>query len=105
MMISSVVSAVVNAPWKKSAALNHMRAGFADDGNLGIAGHGDAGHFGGRIGMGNAAADRAAVADLIMRDVGDRGLEQRMRGREPLVVLDVAPAHHGAERDASHPKS
>ena len=80
--------------------LNHMRAGFSNDGNLGIAGHGDPGHFGGRIGMGNAAANRAAVADLIMRDVGDRGLEQRMRGLEPFVVLDVAPAHHGAERDA-----
>ena len=71
---------------------------LSDDGDLGIAGDGDAGHFGRRIGMGDAAADRAAIADLVMRDMGDRGLEQRMRGREPLVVFDVAPAHHGAER-------
>jgi hypothetical protein len=35
-----------------------------------------------------------------MRDMRDRGLEQWMCGLEPLVVLDVAPAHHGAERDA-----
>jgi hypothetical protein len=77
-----------------------MRAGFSDDGNLGIAGHGDPRHFGRRIGMSNAAADRAAVADLIMRDVRDRCLEQRMRGLEPLIVLDVAPSHHGAERHA-----
>ncbi len=51
--------------------------------------------------MRDAAADRAAIADLIMRDVRDRGLEQRMRGLESGVVLDLAPAHHGAERDAA----
>ena len=50
--------------------------------------------------MGEAAADRAAIADLIMRNVCDRGLEQRMRGIEPFVVFDVAPAHHGAKRHA-----
>ena len=48
----------------------------------------------------HAAADRAAVADLVVRDMRDRGLEQRMRGREPLVVLDVAPAHQRAEPHA-----
>ena len=48
--------------------------------------------------MREAAADRAAVADLIMRDVVDRGPEQRMRGRKPRVVVDVAPAHQRAER-------
>ena len=55
--------------------------------------------------MREAAADRAAIADLIVRDMRDRGLEQRMRGREPRVVQDVAPAHHRAEHDAVAPKS
>ena len=50
--------------------------------------------------MGKAAADRAAVADLVMRDMRDRRLEQRMRGIEPFVVFDLAPAHHGTESDA-----
>ena len=50
--------------------------------------------------MRDAAADGAAIADLVVRDMRDRGLEQRMRADEPRVVLDVAPAHHGAERDA-----
>ena len=49
--------------------------------------------------MGEAAADRAAVADLIMRDMRHRCLEQRVRGLEPFVILDLAPAHHGAECD------
>ena len=50
--------------------------------------------------MRHAAADGAAVADLVMRDMRDRRLQQRMRGRKPRVVQDVAPAHHGAEADA-----
>ena len=71
-----------------------LRAGRGD---LGVAGDGDAGHLGGGIGMRDAAADGAAVADLIVRDVLNRGLQQRMGGRQTRVVLDVAPAHHGAE--------
>ena len=50
--------------------------------------------------MRNAAADGAAIADLIMRDVFDGRDQQRMRLAQPRVVEDVAPAHHGAERDA-----
>jgi len=34
-----------------------------DEGDLGIAGHGNPGQFGGRVGMGKAAADGAAVAE------------------------------------------
>ena len=59
--------------------LDHARAGLADDGDLRLAGHRDAGHFGGRIGMRDAAADGAAVADLVMRDMRDRRHQQRMR--------------------------
>ena len=35
-----------------------------------------------------------------MGDVADCVAEQRMRGRKPRVVEDVAPTHHGAEPDA-----
>jgi len=45
-------------------------------------------------------ADGAAVANLIVRNVGDRLLEKRMRGGEPFVIEDVAPAHQRAEADA-----
>ena len=50
--------------------------------------------------MRDAAADRAAVADLVVRDMRDRGLQQRMRRGQPLVVENVAPAHHRAEPHA-----
>ena len=99
-MISSGSSAVVSAPTKKSAAVIVRDARRAGHGDLGIAGDGDARHFRRGIGMRDAAANRAAVADLVMRDVRDRRLQQRMRGREPRIVLDVAPAHHGAEPHA-----
>ena len=75
-------------------------AGAPDNRDLGVAGHRDARHFRGRIGVRDAAADGAAIADLVVGDLADRGLEQGMRGVEPRVVLDVAPAHHGAEPHA-----
>ncbi len=80
--------------------LDDPRSGAADHGDLGVARHRDPRHLRGRIGMGDAAADGAAIANLIMRDIGDGGLEQGMGGIEPRVVLDVAPAHHGAEPHA-----
>ena len=82
---------------KEFGGRDRARAGLADDGDLRLAGHRDARHLGCRIGMRDAAADRAAIAHLVMRDMRDRGGEQRMRGRKPRVILDVAPAHHGAE--------
>ena len=72
-----------------------------DEGDLGIAGHGNPGQFGGRVGMGKAAADGAAVADLIMRDVGHCLAQQRVRGGQPPIVLDVAPANPGAKPNAA----
>jgi hypothetical protein len=51
--------------------------------------------------MSKAAADCAAVADLIMRDMGDRLTQQRMRDLQPAIVLDVAPTYSGAEADAA----
>ena len=50
--------------------------------------------------MRQTAADRAAIADLIMRDMRDGFDQERMRRAQPRVVENIAPAHHGAERDA-----
>ena len=88
-------------PGEEFAGAYRSRSGRADEGDLGIAGHRDPGQFGGRVGMGKAAADGAAVADLVMRDVGDGLAQQRMRGRQPPIVLDVAPAHPGAKPNAA----
>ena len=85
---------------KEIRRVDHARAGFADDGDLRLAGHDDARHFGGGIGMRDAAADGAAIANLIMRDMLDGRDQERMRLAQSRVVEDVAPAHHGAERDA-----
>src|SRR5215475_5467671 len=79
-MISSGVSAVVSAPWKKSAAWITCAPDFPT--------------------TSISASQGSAIANLIVRDMGDRDLEQRMRGIEPFIVFDVAPAHHGAQRHA-----
>jgi hypothetical protein len=50
--------------------------------------------------MGKTAPDRATVADLVMRDVRDGRVQQRMRRHQPLIVLDVAPADERAEPQA-----
>lgn len=52
-----------------------------------------------RCGMRGAAADGAAVPDLVMRHVPDRRHEQRMRRAQPRLVLNVAPMDPGTERD------
>jgi hypothetical protein len=92
---------VDNGPVKNSPARMVRAPCNPDEGNLGIAGHGNPGQFGGRVGMGKAAADGAAVADLIMRDVGDCLAQQRVRGGQPSIVLDVAPANPGAKPNAA----
>ena len=76
-------------------------AGFADHGDLRRAGDDNPRQFGRGIGMRQAAADSAAIADLIMRDMRDGRDQQRMRRLQPRVLENVAPAHHGAERDAA----
>jgi hypothetical protein len=47
--------------------------------------------------MGKTAPDRATVADLVMRDMRNGRVQQRMRRYQPLIVLDVAPAYKCAE--------
>ena len=53
--------------------------------------------------MGAGAADGAAIANLVVGDVGDRLAQQRMRRGKPLVVEDVTPAHQRADADAIGP--
>ena len=42
----------------------------------------------------------AAIADLIMGDVCNRGDQKRMRLSQSWILQNIAPAHHGAEGDA-----
>src|SRR5882724_3629271 len=86
---------------KEFAGAYRSSSGCPDEGDLRVTGHRDPGQFRGRISMGKAAADGAAVADLIMRDVRDCLSQQRMRGLQPLIVVDVAPAHPGSETHAA----
>ena len=99
VMISSGFSAVVNGPRKKSLASMTRSPALPTNGDLGLAGDGDARQFGGRIGMRQTAADRAAIADLIMRDMLDGLHQERMGDRKLRMFENVAPAHHGAERN------
>ena len=97
VMISSAASAVVSGPRKKSAAAISRSPAAPTTVIVAVAGDRYPGHLGRRIGMGEAAADRAAIADLVMRDMCDRRPQQRMRVAQPPIVLDFAPAHLCAE--------
>jgi hypothetical protein len=50
--------------------------------------------------MSKTAADRATVADLVMRDMRDGRVQERMRRHQPPILLDVAPAYERAEPEA-----
>jgi len=64
---------------EKIAGAYRPRPGRAKEGDVARAGHRDAGQFGGRVGMGKTAPDRATVADLVMRDLRDGRVQQPMR--------------------------
>ncbi len=51
----------------------------ADYGDFGLTRDGDTRHLGCRIGVSETAAGGAAIADLMMGDVGDSSGEERMR--------------------------
>src|SRR5438067_4116039 len=85
---------------KEVAGADGARAFWPSGHDLSIASDRDTGQLGRRIGVREAAADRAAIADLVVRDVLHRCHQQRLRGLEALVVLDVAPAHARAEPHA-----
>src|ERR1700743_3852950 len=57
-------------------------------------------HFRGGICMSKAAADGSAIPDLIVLHVVDHELKERMRGSQPLVLLDLTPAHARADSQA-----
>ena len=50
--------------------------------------------------MGDTAANRATIANLIMRNVLDCSHQQRVCAAQSRVVEDVAPARHCAKPDA-----
>src|ERR1700730_4457975 len=93
--ISSGRRSVESGPVKKSPA--RARSGRAADGDFALASPRDAGQLGGRVGMGKATPDRATVADLVVCDVRDNRVKQRMPRHQPLIVLNVAPAYERAE--------
>jgi hypothetical protein len=86
----------VDSPGEKIAGAYRARSRRAEQGDFALAGYRDAGQFGSRVGMGETAPDGATVADLVMRDMGDGCAQQRMRRRQPLIVLDIAPAYKRA---------
>ena len=94
-------SSVVSGPTKKSAAAICRPALRVLHVNQGVARDRKAGHFRGIVGMRETAADRAALADLIMRDMRHRRLEQRLRRQKTRVGFDVAPANARAEGRAA----
>jgi hypothetical protein len=53
-----------------------------------------------RVGVGQTAADRSAVANRIVGDVANRCGKERMREVEAAIVLDVAPACTGTQTHA-----
>ena len=67
----------MSAPRKKSRRRSRSPARGGDDLKLGIEQQRDHRKFGRGIGMGQAAADRAAIADREMRDAFHRGGEHR----------------------------
>ena len=62
-----------------------------------IVGRADRGQFGGRIGMREAAADRAAIAGLAMADMTERLGHQRAMFGDVGRDFEIALARHGAD--------
>ena len=53
--------------------------------------------------MSKTAADRAAIADLIMRNMADGFREQRMNSGQRRMALNIDPSHEGAKTHAIGP--
>ena len=98
--ISSGASAVVSAPTKKSAASIQRSPRTDCARSLAAEREHDGRHFGGRIGMREVAADGAAVADLRMRDVRQRLVDERQVARGGGVALEVAIARQRTDAQA-----
>ena len=109
--ISSSSSAVDHVPVKNSAAGIDAPAARRHGLELGVEREGDRGQLGRRVGVGERAADRAAVADLEVPDQRERPRQQRDRRRRPSAsrstvawVVD-APIHTVVRRGCSMPRS
>ena len=86
-------------PEEEIHRLDEACAGISGDGDFGVAGHRDARHLGSRVGQRNAAADRATIADLVMRNMTHGCRQQRMGAGKFGIFFDVAPADTGTKPD------
>ena len=100
MSISSGSSAVVSAPTKKSARLDPALAVHRLRAQAAAEREHDGRHFRSRIGMREIAADGAAVADLRMRDVRQRFVDQRQFALRHRIALEAAVARQRADAQA-----
>jgi hypothetical protein len=79
---------------------DHTFAPYTEENDLGIAGYRNARKLCRWIGVCKTSANRAAIADRIMRDMRDRLAQQRMCGCQPIILLNIAPAYLRAEANA-----
>ena len=101
--ISSGASAVLNGPVKNSAAGIARAPPGPDDAELGVEREHDRGQLGGRVGVGEAAADRAAVADRRVADEPARLGHQRRARADRRGALDRRLPRQRADRQAPSP--
>ena len=95
-MISSGARSTVNRPWKKSLAFTMRAALRLLEVDLRVEREHRRRVVGGRIGVGQAAAERAAIADLRIADLGrglgDDGTALAQQRRASHVVVRRARA-------------
>ena len=99
--ISSGSSAVVKRPAKKSAASTQRSPPARCRRKRALQRHGQRRQLGGRIGVRQAAAEGAAVADLRVGDERHRLVEQRRRLGHQRVALQPALPRQGADPQAA----
>ncbi len=98
---SPVSMAVMNVPWKKSAAPTVRVAPLDASTNSASRASRHRRQLGGRVGVGERAADRAAVADLEVADPRDRQAQQGDGGGGGGVLLHGPLAGHGPDLEVA----
>ena len=98
---SSGSRAVISGAWKSSSALDERPPRARADVEARVERGQRDRQLGGRVGVGDRAADRAAVADRRVGDVGDGAGEQRPATRDDARALERRLA--GERADAQRP--